>query len=137
MAHDIEWYGPARGKGSVEDIVSNMPGTVKAVKDKAQSMGREAGVILSAHKAAGRHGRTANPRIVVSGSRSGKSLDWYVYLEADSYVNPKNASKKNAADAAAMGIEYGGGRSLGGDTLEGLHILGRVIASNIGSFGGG
>jgi hypothetical protein len=134
--HTIEWYGPKRGKKSVEGIVSNMPGTVKAVKTKAKSMASEAWVLLEAHKANGSFGRSAHPRIKVGGSRTGLSLDWYVYLEADSYVKTMGPMRKNAADAAAMGIEFGGGRAFGkGDNrTAGLHILGRVIASNVGRF---
>jgi hypothetical protein len=126
--HTIEWYGPKRGKGSVEDIVSHMPAVREEVGGRAMGMAREAAALLEAHR--GRHyARSAHPRIVVQPAPPRK-LDWWILLEADLLTKNPQAD----ASSAAMGIEFGDRRARGDSNLPGLHILGRIVGRNVRRF---
>lgn len=123
--HSIEWYGPARGKGSVEDIVSHMPQVRNAVHEKAMDMGFLAELLLLEHR------RTGAAKIRVEGAPPRK-LDSYVYLED---ADPGGEGEgRNMADRSAMSIEFGwtqthafGKRLKQPIHHDGLHILGQVM----------
>jgi len=121
---DIEWYGPDRGKGSVGDVVSHLPGVKMACDVKARSMGREAEALLMQHfRTGGAHvdvARHPNP--------GADTPDWYIYLrDADPGGEGKTS---NRSDRSAMSIEFGWVRK-SGRTVPGLHILGKVMGRNI------
>lgn len=125
--HDIEWFGPPRGKGSVEDIVSHMPQVRDAVHDKAMDMGWLAELILLEHR------RSGSAHIRVEGAPPRK-LDSYVYLE-DADPGGKGKGGKNKGDRSAMSIEFGWTQTHAfGKKLrtpihhDGLHVLGQVMA---------
>ena len=128
MAGPIEWYGPPRGRGSVEDIVSHMNDVREAVGNKVTSMAGEAAALLEAHK--GRYyERSAHPRIVIQPAPPRK-LDWWILLEADLITKNPEAD----ASSAAMGIEFGDKRGRRDSNIPGLHILGRIVGRNVRRF---
>lgn len=116
--HIIEWYGPDRGKGSVEDTVSHMPEVRRAVFGKAMGMGREAAMALSAHRHRG------NAFIEVEGAPP-RLLDAYIYLR-DADPGGEGIAGRNKADRSAMSIEFGWTTKKGKE-VPGLHILGGVM----------
>lgn len=78
MARWLTWYGPDRGRGSVEDIVSHKP-QVKA------ALAYEAGLIFA--RAASNlevrpETRTGEARVGIDGPGTGRLLDYIVYLRA-------------------------------------------------------
>ena len=116
--HIIEWYGPERGKGSVESHVSHMDGTRAAVLGAAMGIGRDAAANLSAHY------RRGNAYIEVEGAPPRK-LDAYVYLR-DSDPGGEGKGGKNKNDRSAMSIEFGW-TTKNGEFVPGLHILGNAM----------
>lgn len=116
--HIIEWYGPERGKGSVESHVSHMDGTRAAVLGAAMGIGRDAAANLSAHY------RRGNAYIEVEGAPPRK-LDAYVYLR-DSDPGGEGKGGKNKNDRSAMSIEFGW-TTKNGKFVPGLHILGNAM----------
>lgn len=123
---DIEWYGPPRGKGSVEDVVSHLDPVRDAVRNKGEQMGREAEMLLLAHH------KTGKARIRVEGAPPRK-LDTYIYLE-DEDPGGEGKAGKNRGDRSAMSIEFGWTQThVFGKKLakpihhDGLHILGQVM----------
>lgn|GEM_PF-7006166 len=133
--HNIEWYGPARGKGSVEDTVSHMEPVRQAVFGKAMGMGREAAMELSLHH------RTGHAHIEVEGAPP-RTLDSYIYLR-DADPGGEGRSGRNAGDRSAMSIEFGWTQTTAfGKKLkppvhhDGLHILGGVMKRAVGKYRG-
>lgn len=116
--HIIEWYGPERGKGSVESHVSHMDGTRAAVLGAAMGIGRDAAANLRAHY------RRGNAYIEVEGAPPRK-LDAYVYLR-DSDPGGEGKAGKNKFDRSAMSIEFGWTTKKGKE-VPGLHILGNAM----------
>ena len=116
--HIIEWYGPERGKNSVEAHVSHMDGTRAAVLGAAMGMARDASANLSLHY------RKGNAYIEVEGAPPRK-LDAYVYLR-DSDPGGEGRAGKNRHDRSAMSIEFGWTTKTGKD-VKGLHILGNAM----------
>jgi hypothetical protein len=118
---DVEWYGPERGRNSVEDVVSHLPGVRAALAGKAMGMAREAAALLAVHH------RKGQAYIDVVGAPPRK-LDWYIHLR-DADPGGKGKAGKNRADRSAMSIEFGW-VTKSGKHVEGLHILGNVIRNN-------
>lgn len=116
--HIIEWLTPERGKNSVEDIVSHMPGTRSAVMGAAMGIARDASANLSAHY------RKGNAYIEVEGAPPRK-LDAYVYLR-DSDPGGEGRGGRNKNDRSAMSIEFGWTTKKGKE-VPGLHILGNAM----------
>jgi hypothetical protein len=135
--HEIEWFGPDRGKGSVEDIVSHAGPTRAAVYGKAIGMGREASMNLA------RHRRTGAAHVTVGRHphAGARTPDWYVYLKD---ADPGGAVKgvwRNQADRSAMSIEFGWTQThVFGEKLaepihhDGLHILGWVFERAVSQY---
>jgi len=122
--HIIEWYGPERGRGSVEDVVSHLPPVKSAVREKAMDMGFLAELLLLEHR------RTGAAKIRVEHAPPRK-LDSYVYLED---ADPGGEGEGDTRDRSAMSIEFGWTQThVFGKRLkkpihhDGLHILGQVM----------
>jgi len=122
---DIEWYGPERGKGSVGDIVSHLPGVKMACDVKARAMGRQAEAALMAHR---RHGH-AHVEVDRHPNPGGDTPDWYIYLRDRDPGGNVVGVWKNVMDRSAMSIEFGWVTKKG-KRVDGLHILGNTIKRN-------
>jgi hypothetical protein len=140
---DIEWLtpegapAPRRGKGSVEDTVSHLPEVKRAVAGKAEGMGREASMLLLAHR------KTGAAHIVVTEAPPHK-LDATIELRdpdpggAGHRLSRVHVGGTNEQDRSAMSIEFGWmqthafGKKLKHPVHhDGLHILERVMRANI------
>jgi len=126
LVHDIEWYGPTSGRGSVEDVVSHLGPTRAAVYGKALGMGREASAALAGHRRTG----AAHVTVGRHPHAGRRTPDWYVYLK-DADPGGEGMAGKNRQDRSAMSIEFGWtqthafGRKLAEPRHhDGLHILG-------------
>lgn len=126
--HTIEWYGPTRGRNSVEATVSHFDGVRQAVFGMAMGMGREAAAALAGHHLRG------NAYIEVEGAPP-RTLDSYVYLK-DADPGGEGKSGKNHFDRSAMSIEFGWTTKKGKD-VKGLHILGNVMKRAASRYRGG
>jgi hypothetical protein len=133
--HTILWLtpggapAPLSGPGSVEDTVSHLDATRRAVSGKALGMGREAAALLSQHHKTG----AAHIEVIIP---PGPELDGYVVL-AD------NDDGQGGPATSAMGIELGfiqthrEGKKLAKPiSHSGLHILGRVMNRAARRYGG-
>lgn len=125
---NIEWYGTARGKDSVESIVSHLDPVRDAVKNKAENMGREASAKLAGHH------RKGKAHIVVTPAPPRK-LDAWVELR-DQDPGGKGLAGKNKMDRSAMSIEFGW-TTKKGEEVPGLDILGSVMRRAVGRYKGG
>lgn len=139
---DIEWLtpqgapAPLRGTGSVEDTVSHLEEVKRAIRGKAEGMGREASLALLAHH------KTGAAEIVVTEAPPRK-LDATIELRDPDPGGKNRSGKRNVADRSAMSIEFGWtqthafGKKLAHPVHhQGLHILYRVMRANIRSYGG-
>lgn len=120
--HDIEWLVRESGKnGSLNDIVSHMPGVHNAVLGAAMGIARVASANLSAH----RHRGDARIEVDRHPNASSKTPDWYVYLVDR---DPGSSVKvwRNSMDRSAMSIEFGWTTKKGTE-VKGLHILGNAM----------
>ena len=116
--HIIEWLLPAKGKNSVESLVSHMDGTRSAVFGMAMGLARDASANLALHY------RKGNAFIEVEGAPP-RMLDSYVYLR-DSDPGGEGKAGRNKRDRSAMSIEFGWTTKTGKD-IKGLHILGNAM----------
>lgn len=120
---DIEWYGPERGKGSVGDVVSHLPGVIDAVREKGRDMANDADLLLAAHRLRGH----AEINLVTG------DVDTYIVLQ------DHIPSDEDSGGNTAMSIEYGWTQRTGfrGEPLDapikhgGLHILGSVMKQHM------
>jgi hypothetical protein len=139
---DIEWLtpqgapAPLRGTGSVEDTVSHLPEVRKAIRGKAEGMGREASMLLLAHR------REGAAKINVTEAPPRK-LDATIELTDPDPGGKDHTGKRNVGDRSAMSIEFGWtqthafGKKLAHPVHhKGLHILYKVMRANIRSYGG-
>jgi hypothetical protein len=133
--HEIEWYYPEFGQipdGSINDIVSHIPGVKTAVHLKANSLASEAWMSLMWHHKTG----AAHIEVGRHPKAGARSPDWYVYMrDRDPGGEGIGNAKGNRRDRSAMSIEFGWdqthvfGRKLKKPIHhDGLNILGGVIA---------
>lgn len=144
MVSNIEWFGPDRGEGSVEDIVSHLGPTRKAVHKKAISMGREAEVLLAAHHRLG-HASIQVDRFRGPNGPGARTPDWYVYLQdMDPGGEWHGAGHSDGIPhRSAMSMEFGWtqthafGKKLAKPIPhKGLGILGQVMGRAISRYTG-
>jgi hypothetical protein len=134
MASGIEWYYPEHGQipnGTINDIVSHLPGVEREVKLKANSMASEAWLQLMWHHKTG----AAHIEVARHPKASARTPDWYVYMrDRDPGGEGIGNATGNKRDRSAMSIEFGWtqthvfGRKLKEPIHhDGLHILGSVM----------
>lgn len=78
MARWLGWYGPRRGHGSVEDIVSHK----RQVKDELAIQAHLIAARASSNLEVAPKHRTGESFVGVEGPGSGRRLDYYVYLDS-------------------------------------------------------
>lgn len=78
MAYWIKWYGPRRGPGSVEDIVSHKPQVKGELAFQANLIHARA----SSNLEVAPKERTGESFVGIEGPSSGRRLDYFVYLDA-------------------------------------------------------
>lgn len=86
MATWLGWYGPKKGRGSVEDIVSHKPQVKAELAYQAALIYARAASNLEVKP----RERTGQSTVQIEGPSSGRLLDWAVFLDAGE--NDKGAS---------------------------------------------
>lgn len=86
MATWLGWYGPNKGSGSVEDIVSHKPQVKAELAYQASLIYARAASNLEVRP----RERTGQSTVQLEGPASGRRLDWVVFL--DGGENDKGAS---------------------------------------------
>lgn len=94
MARWIKWYGPDRGRGSVEDVVSHQPQVKAELASQAMLIYARAASNLETKPRL----RTGESSVGIHGPAQGRYLDYIVYLSAG------GEGDEGTADAAS-GIE--------------------------------
>lgn len=128
---EFEWYenyGADRGKGSIGDLVSHMPGVRIELRVTATKIYMAAQIELAVHH------KHANGAKITMTSPPIHKLDFYVWLKD---MDPGGEGREtNRQDRSAMSIEFGWTQTHAyGKKLkrkrkhDGLHILGKAMKS--------
>jgi hypothetical protein len=130
MAEWLGFNGPAKGPGSVEDVVSHLPAVKTELKAQGSAIAARARSNLSLHH------DTGNARIAVIAPPKTK-LDWHVALydvgEQDSVPDRTDNNNKSA-----LSIELGHWvkTKKGRVWVDGIHALGNAVEDRVKKFGG-
>ena len=115
MAHWIKWYGPRRGRGSVEDKVSHQPQVKASLATHAASIFADAAFALESRPEV----RTGEAQVGLNGPPHGRELDWVVMLNSNNKGTPEDRraasfsiEKRHGILASAIGRARAGGRGI-------------------------
>lgn len=130
MAEWLGFNGPAKGSGSVEDVVSHLPAVKTELKAAASALAARARSNLSLHR------RTGNARIAIVSPPQTK-LDWHVALY-DAGQQDGVADRTDNENKSAISIEMGHWQKTkeGRVWVEGIHALGNAVEDRVRKHGG-
>jgi hypothetical protein len=121
MAEWLGFNGPARGNGSVEDVVSHLPATKAALKMAAHKLAARTQSNLSLHR------DTGNAHVTIISPPTTK-LDWHVAI-VDAGQRDGVADRTDNENKSALSIELGHWvkTKKGRVWVDGIHALGNAV----------
>lgn len=129
MAEWLEFYGPIKGPGSVEDVVSHLPAVRSELKAQGSAIAARARSNLSLHR------DTGHARIAVVAPPQTK-LDWHIALY-DENAQDSVPDRTDNANKSAISIELGHWLKTkkGRVWVDGIHALGNAVEGRVRKYG--
>lgn len=129
MAEWLGFNGPARGDGSVEDVVSHLPAVKAELKMQAHALAARTQSNLSLHR------DTGNARVAVVSPPQTK-LDWHVALY-DEGAQDGVPDRTDNSNKSALSIELGHWQKTktGRVWVDGIHALGNAVDDRVKKHG--